>query len=240
MRGLACDLFFCRNQPRMRPSMPSPGGFNDALEVRQPRGKPEPHFAARCIGDEHGRITWPPWRVGNGQPSTSLGGDGIKHLLNRIAAASTKIERPALPASKQALYRSNMRLGKVRDMNVISDGGPVGGRIVGSKYGKVLDIALDRHHRPRNEMGLRMAQFAELAFWIGSTRVEISERYCPNVVGLLIVAKDALDYRLRRAIRIDGILRRVLVNGTFLRFAVDGARAREHDLATPRRYHGAE
>src|SRR5262245_64685739 len=106
-----------------------------------------------------------------------------------------------------------MRLGKVRDMNVVSDGGPVGGRIVGSKYGKVLDIALDRHHCPRNEMGLRMAQFAELAFWIGSTRVEISERYCPNVVRLLIVAKDALDHRLRRSIRIGVGVRRVLLDG---------------------------
>ena len=59
-------------------------------------------------------------------------------------------------------------------------------------------------------MGLRIAHLTELAFRIGSARIEISERYGVNLVGALIVAKDALDHRLGGAVRVDWILRRHL------------------------------
>ena len=103
-----------------------------------------------------------------------LSGDGVKHLLHRITATSAKIEGAAGFASKQMLQRRDVCLGKVRDVNIVSDRGAVWGGIVRPEQRKILDMTLDCHHRPWNEMGFRIAQLPDLHFGIGAAGVEIS------------------------------------------------------------------
>ena len=59
-----------------------------------------------------------------------------------------------------------MRIGKIGNVNVVPDGGAVRRGIVGSEHRKIVDMRLDRHHRPWNEMGFRIAQLTEFALRI--------------------------------------------------------------------------
>ena len=108
-------------------------------------------------------------------------------------------------------------------MDVISDCRAVGCRVVGAEHHEIGDVALNGHHRSRDQMRLGIAQLADLPFGVGATRIEIPKRDYIDVVGAGVIAEDALYHRLRGAVGVDGLLRRVLADGVCGRLAVDGA-----------------
>ena len=160
--------------------------------------------------------------MSNRQAITGVGGDGVENLLHRVSATCAKIKGAAIPASKQAPYCCNMRIGEVRDMNVVANGGAIGGWIIAAEHRKIVDMTLDRHHGSRNEMGFRIAEFTEFACRIGAARVEIAKSNGTNLMGPLIVRKNAFDHGLRGAVGVNRNLRRALADGNFLGFAIDG------------------
>jgi hypothetical protein len=115
------------------------------------------------------------------------------YLLDGKSAAGPEIEEPAASVFEQTPQACDVRIGEIGDVNIVPDRGAVRRRIVVSKNREVGDVTLDRHHRSRNEMGLRIGHLADFR----ATCVEISERDELKPVSARIVAEDAFDHQLR-------------------------------------------
>ena len=89
--------------------------------------------------------------------AAGLGGDGGENLAHRKARAGAEIESAAGMSLHQELQRLYMRRRKVADVNVVADRGAVGRVVIVTEYREIGDMALQRHHGPRDEMGLVIA-----------------------------------------------------------------------------------
>ena len=70
-----------------------------------------------------------------------------------------------------------MGIGKIRNMDVISDRSPVWSVVVRPKHGEITDVLWIAIIIPGDQLGFRISQFAQIAFRISTARIEISERY---------------------------------------------------------------
>src|SRR4051794_12395071 len=112
--------------------MPGQSSANDRVEIRD-LGTPAEQFGCETgIGDQYRRIAGPScgFSARDGFAADRL--CGSDHLANRVTATGSEVECRALPPGAQMFQRAQMRLGKVLDMNVVADRGPVRRRIIGS------------------------------------------------------------------------------------------------------------
>lgn len=76
--------------------------------------------------------------------------NSIQHLLNRVALTGSQIKGAACSALNKPSHTRDMRVGKIRDMDVVPDGGAVRRGVAVSIYPKVGNMTVKRHHRTWN------------------------------------------------------------------------------------------
>ena len=63
----------------------------------------------------------------------------------------------------QEFQRRDMRGREIGDVDVVADRGAVGRVVVVAEHREIPDMALQRHHGARNQMGFGVAQLADAA-----------------------------------------------------------------------------
>src|SRR6476659_2653873 len=124
-----------------------------------------------------------------------------------------------------------MCAGKVGNMDVIAHAGTVGSRIVVAEDGQVRNVPLCRHEGTRNEMRLRIVPFADFAFRIGATRIEIPQRHVAESISSRMVLQYMLGHELAAPIGIDGKLRGRFPDRKLGRYPVGRAATGKDDAA---------
>src|SRR6185437_1770204 len=107
---------------------------------------------------------------------------GGNHLQNRCSAPISTIERRACAAAPQIAKRRRMRLRKIADMNVVSDAGSVGRRVVGSEYGHLGTFADCSFARDFYEMGGGRRCLSGAQAWISARNIEVAQYHEPKPV----------------------------------------------------------
>ena len=74
-----------------------------------------------------------------------------------------RLKTPPAMSLHQQLQRQQMRRRKIGDVDIVADRGAVRRVVIVAEYREIRDVALQRHHRARNEMGFVVAQFADPA-----------------------------------------------------------------------------
>ena len=104
---------------------------------------------ARAAGRGHGR-DFPA-----GYPS-----GGFDHLFDRITASVAEVYEFRAVAVAQVTERQQVRLGKVRDVYIIADGGAVGGRVIVAEDRNMRYFSKCRGQHQGNEMGFGVVVLA--------------------------------------------------------------------------------
>ena len=113
--------------------MPGPCGRNDRIEIRMRHVATQPRLGASGRGPKRRGIAG---TSRSRQNRHRLAGDALDRRdngANGMANAGAEIERVRIAAGQQFPQGPNMGIGKVGHMNVVADGGAVGGRIVGAE-----------------------------------------------------------------------------------------------------------
>jgi hypothetical protein len=79
-------------------------------------------------------------------------------------------------------------------------------------------------------MGLGIVRLTDLAVGIGARRVEIAQRHVPDAARRFGILQHPLDHELGIAVRVDRILRRILLQRHPRRNAIGRAGAREQQV----------
>ena len=132
-----------------------------------------------------------------------------------------------------------MGIGQIAHVDVIAHAGAIVGIVVRAEH--VQLVAHSRRHEQgdRDQVRFGIVNFAELAIGIGPRSVEIAKGHRRDAEGRRVIAQDALDHQLRRAIGVDGILRIGLRN-VMVHIAEGGAGGREDEPVHAREPHGTE
>src|SRR3954471_1550177 len=123
---------------------------------------------------EHRRIAGPPWSDGPLYRAPGHALDRLDGLADRVGRAGAQIIGRGAPRLRKRVERLHMRIGKVGDVDVISEAGAVRGGIVVAEHlqfaatGGGLDGA-------RDEVNLGRVIFTDLAVRIGTSRVEVAQ-----------------------------------------------------------------
>src|SRR5216684_3816216 len=133
--------------------------------------------------------------------------------------------------SFKVLQRSDVRICEIVNMNVVANAGAVRSRVVRSEDLQLGSFLAGGGKRQRNQMSLRIVQFANLAAVIGSRGVEIAQTDRAQSVSAAVSFERVFDKKLRGAIGIDGLTRRLLRNRNLLGDAVHGASGGKHKAA---------
>ena len=153
--------------------MPGPGRFDDALDVPV-FGRPAEHLLGEGrIGHQLRRIA----RAAGSKHVRDLLTAGSRysahHVQNGLADAGAQIDGDRFPAPAQIVERENVRPAQIEHVDVVANGGSIGSRIVGPVDFELRTLSLNRFEGGRDQVRFRLVQFPQLAFGIGSGRVEV-------------------------------------------------------------------
>src|SRR5438552_3329638 len=114
--------------------MPLPGRAHDGVEVGVLRRPMQLRLRLVGRGVQHDRIVrtaWPerPWNRATGDAL-----DGSDHFAHRVRMARREIVRTRLPRLYDSLERANVRIGKIRDVDVVSEARAVRRRVVVAEH----------------------------------------------------------------------------------------------------------
>ena len=99
-----------------------------------------------------------------------------------------------VPPLSPVLDSENVRVGAIRDINVIADCGAVLGRIIIPVDANTAATALRRFHEQRKKVGgFGRVAFSDLVIGIGACGVEVAEADGFELVRLTVPAEGALD-----------------------------------------------
>ena len=143
--------------------------------------------------------------------------------------AGREIVRTRLPRLYDSLERANVRIGKIRDVDVVSEARAVRRRVVVAEHlepptsGCRLDGA-------RDHMNLGSVIFADLGLWIRSRRIEVAQRDPRHAMGAFEMRQRPFDGQLAFAVTVDRLLRLGLGDRGLDRLAVDRSRRRKDEV----------
>lgn len=126
-----------------------------------------------------------------------LAGDPLKgghHFRHGITAPGTEIEYPVL-ANSDLLQGSDMRLGKIAYMDVVTDCSSVSSRIIGAE--DLRRSGFCSLQQVRDQMSLRIMALTQLSHSTGS--VEVTQRNCPEPMSCRRCSQHVIDSQLRSA-----------------------------------------
>ena len=87
----------------------------------------------RCltrIGDKDRRIAGPSCGLLSRDRVTTYRFGRSDNLAHRVTVSRAKIQRGALAAGSEMIERAQMSFSEILDVNVVADGGSIGGRVV--------------------------------------------------------------------------------------------------------------
>jgi len=148
------------------------------------------------IGDEHRRIALPSFGSDHRQIRFGDPFDLRQNLPDRIAGAAVKIAHINRISVHEALQREYMAVSEVADVNVISDRSAIGRWIIDTEHTEIVEVPLDSHHRPRDQMGLLHSQLTDLRIRVSTTGIKIAERTPAKAIRARIIGQNSLDHKL--------------------------------------------
>ena len=116
-----------------------------------------------------------------------------------------------------------MRLSEIGDMNVVSNAGAVGGGIVGSEDLQFRSGAGCRAQGERDEVTLRLMQFADFSAFVGSGGIEVAQAGEAKPVGTIVSFQCVFEKKLGNAIGIHRLPGRVFGDRNAGWFAINRA-----------------
>ena len=119
----------------------------------------------------------------------------------------------------QGVEGEHVRLRQIRDVDVVAEARAVRRRIVVAEHLKSPE-AERRVDRTRDHVGFRMVILTELTLGIGAGGVEVAKCHRPKAVGALVVRQRTFDRELGLAVRVDRLLRMILLDRRADRIAV--------------------
>ena len=137
-----------------------------------------------------------------------------------------------------AFKREHMSVGQVTDVDVIADGGAVGGVVVIAENEDLVAMSKCYLQYKRNEVGFHLAVLANAA--VGTGDVKVAQRRRPQAVGLGIGGDHVVDCELGCAIRIRRLRRHRLCDRNLCRLAVRCRGRRKHKIGDSELAHGVE
>src|SRR5436309_6079875 len=129
---------------------------DDRVEVGRTRLPTQARLGERRVRHELGRVTRPPRCLPKRYRAAGDPLDGGDDLSHRAAMAGAEVHRAALPTGIEIAECAYMRVAQIADMDVIADGSPVGGRIIGAIDVDRLAGAERRAQYPRDQVGFRV------------------------------------------------------------------------------------
>src|SRR5271170_2969189 len=114
-------------------------------------------------------------------------------------------------------------------MNIVSNAGAVGCGIVGAEELQFRSGAGCRAESERDEMALRLVQFADFSAFVRSGRIEVAQAGEPKPVGAIVSFQGMLEKKLRNAVGIHRLPGRVLGDRNAGWFPIDRASGGEDD-----------
>ena len=143
--------------------------------------------------------------------------------------ARAEIEGGAFAACIQVTECGQVGSGKVRDMEIVTNRGPVGGGVVSAVDFEYSTLAERGGDRNRDQMRLRIVVLAKLPFRVGAGSVEVTQGRPSQPMDVPIPMQQPFDHKLRLAIRIHRLLRMILGDWNGDALAIGGASGREHN-----------
>ena len=132
--------------------LPRPCSPDDIFEVVMLWIPTQPLLDLTALCDQLRRVALPPCGQGNGKIyARHFPGHG-HDLTNAVAMSVPAIKHLVLPATVQVIARSHMGLGKVIDMDIVPDAGPVRCRVVSAENFQDRELPLGGLERPRDQM----------------------------------------------------------------------------------------
>src|SRR5690348_13752007 len=176
---------------------------NDRVEVGRMRLPVQASPRERRISDELGRVARTPRRLPKRYRTAGDPLDGGDDLSHRAAMAGAEVHRAVLSARAEIAERAYMRVAQIGDVDVIADGSPVGGRIIGAVDLDRLAGAERRTQYPRDQVGFRVVILPDLALGIGASGIEIAQGRKTEPVSAGIPIQCPLDGELCLAIGVE-------------------------------------
>jgi len=213
---------------------------HDAVERIIPRRPAELTADLGGVGIQRGRIAFAArgdlMRDGTTEHAPDAGDD----LPDGIRRARAEVIEQGLSRPFQLREHVEMGPGEVVDMDVIAQTGAVGRGIISPEDLQRRPPAQGGRDGERDQMRLGRMVFADGAVGGRSGGIEITEgREAQPMTGGEL-GQTPFDRQLRRAIGVDGLLRKVFRHGHPFRDAVGRARAREDQLPDPFGEHGLQ
>jgi hypothetical protein len=95
-----------------------------------------------------------------------------------------------------------MGVGEIADMDVVTHRRAIVGRKIRAKNFKVIDVALQRHHGARDQMGLDIPILTDVTVRIIATGIEVAKSDPLKLICGDIIRQDRFTHELRSPIRI--------------------------------------
>src|SRR5579872_6898715 len=105
------------------------------------------------------------------------------HFQYGCSVAGTNVDGPALFSAAEILQCTNVRRGQIGDMNVVPDCSAVGRSVIGPKDPQRLALSQGRANGQRDQVSFVLVFFAEFAFRIAASGVEIAESHPTKLPG---------------------------------------------------------
>src|SRR5262249_35857618 len=187
--------------------VPFPRALDDRVERLEFRLPAKLFFDFFRRSDEHVWVAWSPWFSDRLDFSPGDFAAGLAPFSTAATAASTEIVASAARCAES----QNVRLGKIKDVNVVANTCSVGGVVVGSINFDVRPPTERCLQHSRNEMRLRPVVFAKFLRCTGG--VEIAQANKLQPVNLIVPAQNFLKREFGLAVWVDRARRRGFVNG---------------------------
>src|ERR1700688_3969016 len=113
-----------------------------------------------------------------------------------MAQASAQVHGEGLLDCLQQLESFHVCLSKIVDVNIVADASAVRGRVVGSEDLQLRSSASGRSKSERDEVRLRLVQFADFSALVGSGRIEVTQAGRAQPVSTIIGFQRLLEEKL--------------------------------------------
>ena len=144
---------------------------------------------------------------------------GVDDLLHRKAIAIANVTGLVRPAIYQRLQGEQVSFAQIGYGHIVSDASTVRCVVVAPKHADVGTTSRNSLQHQRNQMHLRFVALSQLALWISTRSVEITQANRLQAISCIVASKNLLNNTLGPAVRIDRLLRMALIDGCVLRLA---------------------
>jgi len=119
---------------------------------------------------------------------------------------------------------------EVCDVDVVTDAGAVGRRIVGAENLDAVPLAQGRLQDQGDEVCFRCVVFTNGAASIGPGGIEVAQGHVAQAIGPAELGQHGFDHELGLAVDIGRMVGHVFGDRRLFRFAVNGGRRREDEV----------